>query len=219
VTARDALSLLHVTAGATIPTSASDATVNSVLSDALALSNATDALLQRKPCADDDSSLPPPPLDLDSGAKRELGYEPDLFPLFDHIAVQVCVLTCVCARSRVCDRVAQASTAGLEGSAQGFPDYRPVNFLDVVDVVKSWDDAVQAMRHVDRLCWFLTNQTSIQRGAHLRVALLQHLFTQVSVRSLHRGLLSTIIACTGVADAARSQIARQTRRALHVGRS
>lgn len=35
------------------------------------------------------------------------------------------------------------------------------------------------MRHVDRLCWFLTNQTSVQRGAHLRVSLLQNLFTQV----------------------------------------
>lgn len=49
-----------------------EASIGDVLSSSLALASEVDGLLARKPCADDDSSLPPPPLDLDSGAKREL---------------------------------------------------------------------------------------------------------------------------------------------------
>jgi hypothetical protein len=102
-----------------------------VLHRSLELASSVDALVARKPITDDDSSLPPPPLDLDSGTKRELSYEPDLFPLFDHVAFQ-------------------SSTAGLEGPAQGFPEYRPCNFLEVQDVADSFETAVAAMRHVDR---------------------------------------------------------------------
>jgi hypothetical protein len=138
----------------------SEASLAEVLRSSLKLASDVDSLLARKPCDDDDSSLPPPPLDLDSGAMRELQYEPELFPLFDHVAVQ-------------------ASTAGLEGPAKGFPEHRPINLLKVTDAVRTFEEAVAGMRHVDRVCWFLTNQTSVQRGAFLRTSLIVSLFCHV----------------------------------------
>jgi hypothetical protein len=69
---------------------------------------------------------------------------------------------------------------GLAGDHSLPPILRPVQLTLVPDTVKTFNDVTNALRHASRLCTLLANQRSVMRNTYeLRVALIQHLFTQV----------------------------------------
>ena len=50
----------------------------------------------------------------------------------------------------------------------------------VADAVRTFEEAATALRHCDHVCQLLTYQTEIVKNSYaLRIALIQHLFTQV----------------------------------------
>ena len=53
----------------------------------------------------------------------------------------------------------------------------PLSLLNPRVTMQTFSEAMQAIRHVDRLCWFLGNQKAIAMASYLRVSIIQQLFT------------------------------------------
>ena len=66
------------------------------------------------------------------------------------------------------------------GPVRELPHYTPVDFLQQPEVVHTLADAVAALRYCDRLCTLIAVQThTIKNTAFLKIALIEHTFTQV----------------------------------------
>ena len=72
------------------------------------------------------------------------------------------------------------SIEALAGPAEIVPMFRPIQFTHIPEVCNSVDDAMLALRHTDHLCTLLSYQTETIKNTYmLRVAMIQHVFTQV----------------------------------------
>ena len=79
------------------------------------------------------------------------------------------------------DRFVRAEgVEALAGPAEIVPMFRPIQFTHVPEVCESVDDVMIALRHCDHLCTLLSYQTETIKNTYmLRVAMIQHVFTQV----------------------------------------
>ena len=66
------------------------------------------------------------------------------------------------------------------GLASELPGYTPIDFLQLPLKVRNLDDAIEAVRHCDRLATLITVQSHcVKNTAHLVFSLIQHTFTQL----------------------------------------
>ena len=66
------------------------------------------------------------------------------------------------------------------GLASELPGYTPIDFLQLPVHVRSLDDAIEAVRHTDRLATLIAVQSHcVKNTQHLIFALIQHTFTQL----------------------------------------
>ena len=79
------------------------------------------------------------------------------------------------------DRFVRAeSVEALAGPAEIVPMFRPIQFTHVPEMCESIDDVMLALRKCDHLCTLLSYQTETIKNTYmLRVAMIQHVFTQV----------------------------------------
>lgn len=79
------------------------------------------------------------------------------------------------------DRFANVDSVDhLTGGTDSLPTSRPIQFTLVPNRAKSIDDASFALRHADHICTLLAHQSeTIKNTCLLRLALIQHLFTEV----------------------------------------
>ena len=79
------------------------------------------------------------------------------------------------------DRFVRAdSVEALAGPAEIVPMFRPIQFTHVPEMCQSIDDVMMALRRCDHLCTLLSYQTETIKNTYmLRVAMIQHVFTQV----------------------------------------
>jgi hypothetical protein len=117
-----------------------------------------EGLLKRKPCDDANSTRPPGLLDLTTGRAEQ--DQCDLHPLFDHL-------------------LRTDDISGLEGAAVSPTVFTPIDYLRIPQHVTSYKQAVLVMRQADHLCLLTENQKELKFRHFLKVALLQHLFTNV----------------------------------------
>jgi hypothetical protein len=75
---------------------------------------------------------------------------------------------------------------GLAGPNVVLPKYVPIDFFLIPTKIRDIEDCIQAIRYCDRLCTLISVQTScVKNRALLKVALIQHTFSQVVLQCLY----------------------------------